>query len=60
MYLNSLNGELILDDHWAVLNNADVDATKTTIGDVFLDNYWGERVAGSMQYHNGSRQTSKI
>ena len=41
MFLNSLHGELVYDDGAAILENADVDATQTTLRDVFLDNFWG-------------------
>ena len=41
MYANSFNGEFIFDDNHAIVNNADVDASKTPFSNLFKDNFWG-------------------
>jgi hypothetical protein len=41
VYLSSLHGDFVFDDIHAIVNNADVDASKSTLKDVFLDNFWG-------------------
>ena len=51
VYLNSLHGEMVYDDFPAIRDNPDVDASKTTIRDVFLDNFWGRRMGAPDAIH---------
>ena len=41
VYLNSHDGGMVFDDLVAIRDNPDVDASKTTLKDVFANNFWG-------------------
>ena len=41
VYLNSLEGGFVFDDHRAILTNDDLDQEKTTVWNVFLHDFWG-------------------
>jgi hypothetical protein len=47
-YMNSLEGQMVFDDKPAILSNNDV-AKKTSISEVFLNDFWGARLAS---YHS--------
>ncbi len=49
--MNSLHGDFLFDDIHAVVKNKDVDASLTTMEDVFLDNYWGSRMDSPYAEH---------
>lgn len=40
-YWSSLDGEFVFDDHRGVLTNNDLDASKTSLWEVFLHDFWG-------------------
>ncbi|KAK7878893.1 hypothetical protein WMY93_030827 [Mugilogobius chulae] len=42
-YGNSLHGELVHDDVWAIVNNPDVRSS-SSLRDVFSDDFWGKRM----------------
>ena len=52
VYANSLDGEFVFDDHHSVLRNADVDASKTPLSNLFRNNMWGYH----MQAENAEHQ----
>ena len=41
VYLNSLNGEFVYDDHSSIVNNRDVFGDQVSLGDIFSHNFWG-------------------
>ena len=41
VYINSLNGQLVFDDHRAIISNEDLDSNKTTLQDLFQHDFWG-------------------
>ena len=41
VFLNSLNGDFVFDDHRAILTNDDLDVEKTTLWDLFVHDFWG-------------------
>lgn len=40
-YLSSLDGGFVFDDHRGILTNDDLDSGKTSLVDVFKDDFWG-------------------
>ena len=40
-YLSSLDGDFVFDDHRGILTNDDLDASKTTLSEVFQHDFWG-------------------
>lgn len=41
VYYNSLWGDFVFDDHRAILTNDDLDADKTAVWGVFVNDFWG-------------------
>ena len=41
VYLNSLDGDFVFDDHRAILTNDDLDVEKTTLWELFVHDFWG-------------------
>lgn len=41
IYLNSLDGGFVFDDHRAILTNDDLDTDKTAAWELFLHDFWG-------------------
>ena len=40
-YLSSLDGDFVFDDHRGILTNDDLDASKTSLFDLFQHDFWG-------------------
>ena len=40
-YLSSLDGDFVFDDHRGILTNDDLDASKTSLLDLFQHDFWG-------------------
>ena len=49
--LNSLQGDFVFDDVHAIVNNKDVDETKTPLASLFYDNFWGSRMDSPVAEH---------
>ena len=41
IYLSSLDGDFVFDDHRGILTNDDLDASKTSLFDLFQHDFWG-------------------
>lgn len=48
-YGNSLHGELVHDDVWAIVNNPDVRAD-SSLGGVFSNDFWGKRMSDNTSH----------
>lgn len=48
-YCNSLHGELVHDDVWAIINNPDV-RPGSSIGNIFSNDFWGKRMADNTSH----------
>eukprot|EP01063_Lacrimia_lanifica_P022560 TRINITY_DN30103_c0_g1_i1.p1 TRINITY_DN30103_c0_g1~~TRINITY_DN30103_c0_g1_i1.p1 ORF type:complete len:739 (+),score=194.88 TRINITY_DN30103_c0_g1_i1:39-2255(+) len=49
-YANSWSHGFCLDDTRAILQNEDLDAAKTTLADVFANDFWGDPLATSVSH----------
>ena len=47
VYYNSLWGDFVFDDHRAILSNDDLDAEKTNVWGVFVNDFWGGHMSRS-------------
>jgi hypothetical protein len=41
VYITSLNGKLVFDDHRAIISNDDLNSSKTSLQEMFLHDFWG-------------------
>lgn len=48
-YSNSLRGELVHDDVWAIINNPDV-RPGSSLGNIFSNDFWGKRMADNTSH----------
>ncbi|KAG2459759.1 TMTC1 protein, partial [Polypterus senegalus] len=48
-YSNSLRGEFVHDDVWAILNNPDV-RPGSSLANIFLNDFWGKRMADNSSH----------
>ncbi|XP_074554804.1 protein O-mannosyl-transferase TMTC1 [Halichoeres trimaculatus] len=48
-YGNSLHGELVHDDVWAIINNPDV-RPGSSLGNIFSNDFWGKRMADNTSH----------
>ncbi|CAN9508052.1 unnamed protein product [Ophioblennius macclurei] len=48
-YGNSVHGELVHDDVWAIVNNPDVRAD-SGLGSIFSNDFWGKRMADNSSH----------
>ncbi|XP_071390444.1 protein O-mannosyl-transferase TMTC1-like [Centroberyx affinis] len=48
-YSNSLHGELVHDDVWAISNNPDV-RPGSSLGNIFSNDFWGKRMADNTSH----------
>eukprot|EP00042_Codosiga_hollandica_P007844 m.18089 g.18089 ORF g.18089 m.18089 type:complete len:153 (-) comp29869_c0_seq2:1695-2153(-) len=60
LYINSLDGEFVFDDRVAVEENKDVRPEASSIIDVFLDNYWGDRMGVPTSRHQSYRPVTVL
>ena len=44
-YINSLDGGFVFDDHRAILTNNDLDPGKTSVWELFQNDFWGGRMS---------------
>ncbi len=51
VYLNSLEGAFVYDDMPAVVDNPDVDASKTPFLQLFRNNFWGQGMSAFDTQH---------
>ncbi|EGD78785.1 hypothetical protein PTSG_01761 [Salpingoeca rosetta] len=59
-YSNSYHGKFVFDDLPAIQQNADVDSSKTSVLDVFNDNFWGERMDAHDAQHESYRPLTTL
>lgn len=48
-YSNSIRGELVHDDVWAIINNPDV-RPGSSLGNIFSNDFWGKRMADNTSH----------
>lgn len=48
-YSNSLRGELVHDDVWAIINNPDV-RPGSSLGNIFSNDFWGKRMSDNTSH----------
>ncbi len=61
VYDNSYEGEFVFDDLHAIRDNADVDASKTTIATLFANNFWGRNMkAINVQHQVGDIDCKRL
>ena len=51
VYGNSLHGHFVLDDNPAVVENLDVDAARSSVAELFRNNFWGQRMDAEDMQH---------
>eukprot|EP00049_Salpingoeca_infusionum_P026766 m.27817 g.27817 ORF g.27817 m.27817 type:complete len:648 (+) comp8977_c0_seq2:32-1975(+) len=59
-YSNSLEGNFVFDDMPAIVNNADVDAAKTSLLTLFKNNFWGEPMDAFNAQHQSYRPLTTL
>ncbi|EGD76403.1 transmembrane and tetratricopeptide repeat containing 4 [Salpingoeca rosetta] len=60
VYLNSLHGEFVFDDMPAIVDNADVDPSKTPLSSLFKNNFWGQEMGAAWSQHYSYRPLTTI
>eukprot|EP00051_Salpingoeca_urceolata_P005947 m.79074 g.79074 ORF g.79074 m.79074 type:complete len:911 (+) comp14612_c0_seq1:120-2852(+) len=55
VYSNSLTGKFVFDDLPAVVENKDVDSSRSSFSELWADNFWGERMDAPDTQHQSYR-----
>lgn len=59
-YSNTLNGKFVFDDNPAITDNADCDPQRSSLYDVWQNNFWGQKMASPTAQHASYRPITTL